>query len=658
MINVKYKCSRCAKTCTDKELLQGLLAVDKWKKDNSYRCLYGRGWWPVRNILTNMGANAELIKDIFQDSIVALKSAIEKGAKIGFVIQFLIGISKNKYLDHLKREKRIPMADLEDYDSKGDQKFGVDIFGEAEVAEDEEAMKRKLDAFLDSLTEKERMIFIDKYFHGLNDKAIAQIYDFKFCTERYGILLPGSIDSIETTLYKKDKPKPKIPNTRKCGPPMMLRDSIEFPEDGSIWDAYLNGTRIDLNDFWDPSQKESGTYTLELINRDEHECIVSHTFEILPPLDDEDNPIDYRVENRTLYASITITPELRPEIQRVEWELIEPSKADTLLFEGMEFVYSFPDTDTGYYELKTTLFSSYCPLKPLYESNLRTISVDEGPLRLGGRITNNRGLPIRDAQVILYQQNASEVWFERTRKSINQLMGGYYTFDRLPAAQYRVYVIPSSPNVPTYYNSNGYTSHSEEAETISLKFNRDDIDIKVLQTQLLSRNNGCIARHVEEVIPIDYEWSEGTMAILKNPNHHIIAVQPVDKGGHFVFYNLNIWAEYEIYIEQFNQPKRSRNFVAGFTSHDCHLLSDGPPLIAPNPVQDILNIEMKLLERINVEIQVFDMTSTSPIINRRHRELIGNNSLELDFSHLSQGIYFVKVFYDGQLIHTKMISKQ
>jgi hypothetical protein len=97
-------------------------------------------------------------------------------------------------------------------------------------------------------------------------------------------------------------------------------------------------------------------------------------------------------------------------------------------------------------------------------------------------------------------------------------------------------------------------------------------------------------------------------------------------------------------------------FMDGFQAYGttCDMnveeMNNGGLSIYPNPSSGILNVESKLLESRNSQIQVKD------IMGRIAFEKDAQQELEiLDLSYLAKGFYVIKLFNDNELIDSKKV---
>jgi len=101
-------------------------------------------------------------------------------------------------------------------------------------------------------------------------------------------------------------------------------------------------------------------------------------------------------------------------------------------------------------------------------------------------------------------------------------------------------------------------------------------------------------------------------------------------------------------------------FIAGLNVEDVYITEvvneefSSPPLnMAPNPSSGKVTLSMNQCAQNSINVRIID--TTGRIIYQSTNELQGNNSLDLDLSFLSPGLYFVQLADGGYNYHTKFI---
>ena len=77
-------------------------------------------------------------------------------------------------------------------------------------------------------------------------------------------------------------------------------------------------------------------------------------------------------------------------------------------------------------------------------------------------------------------------------------------------------------------------------------------------------------------------------------------------------------------------------------------------LAYPNPVNDMLNLEISMLESTHANISVVDMLGREVISLGEVALATGNNKFEINTSNLSNGAYFVKIISNSGITSKKI----
>lgn len=80
-------------------------------------------------------------------------------------------------------------------------------------------------------------------------------------------------------------------------------------------------------------------------------------------------------------------------------------------------------------------------------------------------------------------------------------------------------------------------------------------------------------------------------------------------------------------------------------------------LIFPNPLKDLMTVELTAAQSQTIEIHVFDMSGRF-MKNIQANTEIGLNTFTINLSNLASGIYQVHVFADQKLLHISKLNKQ
>ena len=86
-------------------------------------------------------------------------------------------------------------------------------------------------------------------------------------------------------------------------------------------------------------------------------------------------------------------------------------------------------------------------------------------------------------------------------------------------------------------------------------------------------------------------------------------------------------------------------------------LFDIESTIFPNPITDKAIITYKLSNPTIVKLNIFDELGKKVKLTDSYNGIIGENSIQLDFTNVKQGIYFVSLSIEGQQFTKQIIKK-
>lgn len=112
----------------------------------------------------------------------------------------------------------------------------------------------------------------------------------------------------------------------------------------------------------------------------------------------------------------------------------------------------------------------------------------------------------------------------------------------------------------------------------------------------------------------------------------------------------------KMYTEGYHQPSIRVEPYEEVQLHTRSVSSTpGTIRVAPNPVGDLLNIELDLAEEMELIIQLNDISGQ---LIRNETLLVAKGSMQMDFSTVASGMYVLVVkSTDGQFVRTCKISK-
>jgi hypothetical protein len=247
---------------------------------------------------------------------------------------------------------------------------------------------------------------------------------------------------------------------------------------------------------------------------------------------------------------------------------------------------------------------------------------------------------------------------------------GYYEFTGLSAAPYIVKAEPSPSSIyygnylPTYY---GDVLHWEEATVIDLTGNMDGANIHLVAVTSAPEGNGSISG------TINGERSANVPIVLRTsePGTAIMTYSSAD--GSFIFSNL-AFGTYEVFAEipgksitplsvildEVNPVKEGVDmmilgdqiiFTLGITESDVF---ETTPFIYPNPVNDVINININLKKSSQVNIDISDLTGR--IFNTESFTITDQKNILIDSKSLPKGIYLLRCESQGEVIIQKFIK--
>jgi hypothetical protein len=78
--------------------------------------------------------------------------------------------------------------------------------------------------------------------------------------------------------------------------------------------------------------------------------------------------------------------------------------------------------------------------------------------------------------------------------------------------------------------------------------------------------------------------------------------------------------------------------------------------VFPNPIGSELHINLQQTERASAVAQLYDLSGR--VIAQQQAEVVtGENVLTMNTQSMAEGMYILKVFCDGVLLHTERITK-
>lgn len=163
---------------SDQELIR------EYQHDNlqALNCLISRYKDQVYTSIYLLVKDKELAEDIFQESFIrAIKSLKEnRYNEKGMFLAWVIRISHNMYLDHLRKIKRVPaMQSMDGHTSNGELSISPD---ESDQSKTQEQRLEKIRHIILLLPEEQQEIIILRHYADLSFKQIAAVLNISINT--------------------------------------------------------------------------------------------------------------------------------------------------------------------------------------------------------------------------------------------------------------------------------------------------------------------------------------------------------------------------------------------------------------------------------------------------------------------------------------------
>ena len=143
-----------------------------------------------------------------------------------------------------------------------------------------------------------------------------------------------------------------------------------------------------------------------------------------------------------------------------------------------------------------------------------------------------------------------------------------------------------------------------------------------------------------------------------------------DENGEFEFPTLD-WGTYKVYAEMIGKeqgekeltispdsPSANVQFIVNesFVTKTDELWNGGTLNVFPNPTKSLMTVEVDLKNKSNIQINVVNLLGKT-MITKNENMGVGMNTLSLDLSQLSSGVYFLNLT-DGLGMVTRRIVKE
>jgi hypothetical protein len=247
---------------------------------------------------------------------------------------------------------------------------------------------------------------------------------------------------------------------------------------------------------------------------------------------------------------------------------------------------------------------------------------------------------------------------------------GWYEFSGLTAANYIIKAEPSPTSeyygtyLPTYY---GDVLHWEEATIIELNQSTDDAHINLVPVTTASQGLGIIAGKIESSTR-----DAGIPVILRTTDLLSAYLTHSSTDGTYQFTGLDFGA-YEVFAEI---PGKSitpmtiildeshssvENVDMMIMENEIVFLGIGEseifaviPFVYPNPVKETMNLMIDLKKQAPVTLEIIDASGRT--VRVESYTVNGRETVSIDVSGLSKGVYFLKIAAGGEVLFNKFLK--
>lgn len=252
---------------------------------------------------------------------------------------------------------------------------------------------------------------------------------------------------------------------------------------------------------------------------------------------------------------------------------------------------------------------------------------------------------------------------------------GYYEFTGLSSAPYIVQAEPSPSSIyygnylPTYY---GDVLHWEEATVIDLTGNMDGANIHLVAVTKAPEGSGRISGNISNAIP-DPARSANIPVVLRTPEPGTAIITYSSTDGSYLFSNLAL-GTYEIFAEIPGKSITPQPIILDADHQtaegvDMMILEDQiiftlgigesevfdtTPFIYPNPVNDLINVNINLKKSSQLKIDITDLTGR--ICCSESFNITDQKNIVIDSKSLPRGIYLLRCESMGEVVITKFIK--
>jgi hypothetical protein len=246
---------------------------------------------------------------------------------------------------------------------------------------------------------------------------------------------------------------------------------------------------------------------------------------------------------------------------------------------------------------------------------------------------------------------------------------GIYSFAYLPSGSYVIWAMPydSSGYLPTYY---GDVLSWQQATVVVLGQPNNPYNIHLIPLINSNSGSGGINGHMNSG-GLKSGISDKMAMILMNEQYEPVKFVHLSSNGDFIFGTLG----FGVYFLRAELPGCTSDLVrVELTAENpvatVIMTSNGKKILGvsgqtgnirsmflyPNPAASLVNLDIRSDKNISVSITLTDLSGRE-LIFIKSQLVSGSNSLQLNVSQVSSGIYLLKVYAeDGSVVTRKVIK--
>ncbi len=251
----------------------------------------------------------------------------------------------------------------------------------------------------------------------------------------------------------------------------------------------------------------------------------------------------------------------------------------------------------------------------------------------------------------------------------------YYNFPNIPQGYYRVYAKILNPNgiYGSYYNTWAPNKYNwQNADSILVNSNNVWTTIQLTKSTVsYPSGNGSISGTISRKANGSTLPSSGIDVYLLLNDSNIISKTTTDQQGAYMFKDL-AFGTYYIHPELTGKYTHNKKVILNFNSPNndsASFLIDGDQILAdintkfqvlseiqfyPNPVKNLLFIQSHYSKNMAIEIQLMDISGR--VLSVEQLYLFPDMKKNIDFSNLSNGLYFITIRSNNYQITKKIIK--